>query len=238
MNDAVTEKSILKIYTDKENINLMLKYSLENDKYIYHDNKEYYSIIKSDSNNMEENLLKINLKKHENNLPAHFVTLFSMLSSVLASSCCLIQLILNIFSLGCAGFAVFDKYEIHFFSFMIIFLCILVFLRGIKNSYKLIFLCILIASSKRIVNLYLKDENIQSNALIIIKGVKCNGCALKLCSELNSLAKRCSIDRLNPPIAEISLEIENHVSESILRNKILSVNFDYKILDFHLNTKK
>ncbi len=162
-------------------------------------------------------------------------TLFSMISSLLASSCCILQLILNIFSFGCAGFAIFDKYEFHFLILTTIFLLLLVKLKGIKNSYKIIILCIVISASKRIVNMFLKDNLIKSNIFIKIKGVKCNGCALKLCSELKSLANKCSIDYLNPPIANISLEVDKKIDENIIRNRIITVNLDYKVLEIKMN---
>jgi len=160
---------------------------------------------------------------------------FSMISSFLASSCCIIQLFLNIFSIGCAGFAIFDKYEFHFLIMTSSFLCILIKLKGIRKTYKIILLCIAISISKRIVNLFLKDYNIESNAFLTVKGVKCNGCALKLCSELNKIAKRCSVEYLNPPIADFTLEIENNINENSIRNIISSVSLSYRILNMKLN---
>ncbi len=90
----------------------------------------------------------------------------------------------------------------------------------------------MISASKRIVNGFLKDEQIKSNVFLIVKGVKCNGCALRLCSELNTIAKKCSVDYLNPPIANISLEVDKNVREELIRDKVISVSLDYRILDF------
>lgn len=162
----------------------------------------------------------------------HLVTFFSMISSLLASSCCIIQLLLNLFSIGCAGFAIFDKYEIHFLLMTTFFLCILVKIKGIKTTYKIILLCMAISASKRIANRFLKDEQIKSNVFLTVKGVKCNGCALRLCSELNTIAKKCSVDYLNPPIANISLEVDKNVREELIKDKVIYVSLNYKILEF------
>ncbi len=168
----------------------------------------------------------------------HLVTFFSMISSLLGSSCCIIQLILNIFSVGCAGFAILDKYEIYFLFITSLSIGILLKLKGIKNTYKIILICIAISASKRIVNMFLKDAQIKSNVFLTVKGVKCNGCALKLCSELKTIAKKCSIDSLNPPIANISLEVDSNVKEELIRNKIIAVNLDYRILEFKFLKQK
>jgi len=167
-----------------------------------------------------------NKKKNQNK----FLEILSIITSLLSSNCCIIQLILNIFSLGCAGFSIFEKFEIQFHSLTFIFVSLLIYKKGLKRNFLIIILCVLLSMSKRFLNLYLKENTINSNISLSVKGVKCNGCAMKLCSELKSIVKKCSIENLNPPIADLLLEANKEINENIIRNKINMNNFDYKIL--------
>jgi hypothetical protein len=155
----------------------------------------------------------------------------SLISSLLASNCCVIQLILNIFSLGCAGFAIFEKFEIQFHLLTFIFISLLLSRKGIKSTYLVIIFCIFLSFSKIFLNLFFKENTINSNIFVRIKGVKCNGCAIKLCSELKSIVKKCSIENLKPPFADLILEADENIKENEIRNKINIISFDYKILE-------
>ncbi|KAI9498149.1 hypothetical protein BDB00DRAFT_500769 [Zychaea mexicana] len=57
----------------------------------------------------------------------------TVVTALLSSSCCIIQLLLNIFSYSCAGFAVFTPYRSYLTSTTLIFLSLLFFKSGWKS---------------------------------------------------------------------------------------------------------
>ena len=155
----------------------------------------------------------------------------SILTSLLASSCCSIQLILNLLSFGCAGFAILDPYEKYFISISIILICIIIKKEGFtKRNLFTIMICLLLISSRYLLLNYIKNSEIPKNFTMSVSGIKCSGCAQKLCSKLKTISEYCSIDNLNPPIAEVSLSLPSNYTIEQLETFLLNIDFSYKIL--------
>lgn len=161
-----------------------------------------------------------------------FFKFSSIITSLLASSCCIIQLILNLFSVGCAGFAILDRYEIYFITITFILMSISFRRDGLtKKNIITVMICVLLISSRYLLESYIKNLDIPKNFTMIVEGVKCNGCAQKLCSELKKISEYCSIDELNPPIAKVSLLLPLDYTETLIKNYLLGINMSYKVLE-------
>ena len=171
-----------------------------------------------------------------------FFLISSIFTSLFASSCCIIQLILNLFSIGCAGFSIFDEYERLFITLTIILL-FQVYLRDKntkKNFYFNTILCVLIISSKYIVKFY------NSNAILsnlppdsfqfrnyLVSGVNCQACAKKLCDSLLEITKKCQIEMLKEKgMANLKLIFNDHFTKTKFDSILSSLtNYQFKIVE-------
>lgn len=120
------------------------------------------------------------------------------LTGLLSSSCCIVQLILNTFSVGCAGFSLLTPFRSIFLSFTVIFLLFVITKFGIKSKQTINTLLIssLLCSSPEIVSFYNEGSIPKLTRLIIfnnvntlpekeifmleIQGIGCEGCANKI----------------------------------------------------------
>lgn len=181
------------------------------------------------------------MEKENNKSTNHlFYLIFSIFSSFASSSCCLIQLLLNLFSLGCAGFSVLDDYQPIFLSLTLISLVQLYRKRSshTKNFLFIITLCVLIISSKHLLtwlnmnpNLFSADP-ISSQSSFIVQNVYCQACAKKLCDDLSNIVNYCKIELIEEPMANLTVVLEKNISIEQLKKAVESIlNHDFLIVD-------
>ncbi|CAG8553610.1 15854_t:CDS:1 [Dentiscutata erythropus] len=118
---------------------------------------------------------------------------WAILCGLLSSSCCVIQLILNIFSVGCAGFSLLTPYRLVFLSFTAILITTTIFQYGLlsKRTLITIFISVLLSISPEVVSRY-NQSNISSMPMsdysnkqveifvLQINGISCEGCANRI----------------------------------------------------------
>ncbi|CAG8508253.1 1474_t:CDS:1 [Acaulospora morrowiae] len=119
--------------------------------------------------------------------------LSAILTGLLSSSCCIIQLVFNIFSIGCAGFSILTPYRPIFLSFTTILIITTITRYGLKSRRALItilislFLCISpelvafynqgnIPSTQKFFSVNLEKEVF----LLEIYGISCEGCTNRI----------------------------------------------------------
>ncbi|KAI9358830.1 hypothetical protein BD770DRAFT_387038 [Pilaira anomala] len=116
------------------------------------------------------------------------------LIALLSSSCCIIQLILNMFSISCAGFAIFTPYRGLLTSLTVLMLSYSIYKKGIRNGTVMIsvLICMLLMMSPEIV----KNRNEQKASIhtttsyfirLHLDGLGCEACANRIKNELNSV---------------------------------------------------
>jgi copper chaperone CopZ len=120
--------------------------------------------------------------------------LLPALTALLSSSCCVIQLILNFFSISCAGFAVLTPYRSLLGSITIVLLSYNLYSKGLNNRQTRLSLVIslLLMISPDIVNWMNQSTSINTTAGIIynyrihLDGLGCEACANRIRNTLNS----------------------------------------------------
>ena len=121
--------------------------------------------------------------KEKNEKSSLSLVFFSVFGGLLSSSCCILQLLLNIVSFGCAGFAILDGLRSYFIFFTFCPLIgIFLFAKSKENRtnamYSLL-IALLITFSKEGVQ-YFNEKNGDENKtcfLLQIEEVHCDGCA-------------------------------------------------------------
>ncbi|CAG8695964.1 24643_t:CDS:1 [Cetraspora pellucida] len=124
---------------------------------------------------------------------------WATLCGLLSSSCCIIQLILNMFSIGCAGFSLLTPYRPVFLSFTAILIITTIFQYGVRSKRTLVtvLISILLCTSPEFVSFYnqsnismtrlfstvpLSDHSNKQVEIFIlqINGISCEGCANRI----------------------------------------------------------
>ncbi|RIA80935.1 hypothetical protein C1645_791551 [Glomus cerebriforme] len=124
--------------------------------------------------------------------------IWAIITGLLSSSCCIIQLVLNIFSIGCAGFSILTPYRPIFLSFTTILILYTITKYGLKSKRTLIILLISLSlsSSPELISLY-NQGRITSNSekslikeieifVVQIEGISCEGCANRIKTQIDS----------------------------------------------------
>ncbi|CAG8455261.1 717_t:CDS:1 [Diversispora eburnea] len=128
------------------------------------------------------------------NLPYYFG---AIITGLLSSSCCIIQLILNMFSVGCAGFSILTPFRSIFLSFTVIFFLLTIKKFGIKSKQTIntLIISLLLCFSPEFVSFYnegnIKLINVNTVPekeifILEIRGIGCEGCANKIKKFLDS----------------------------------------------------
>ncbi|KAF0362620.1 hypothetical protein F8M41_014032 [Gigaspora margarita] len=132
---------------------------------------------------------------------------WATLCGLLSSSCCIIQLILNMFSIGCAGFSLLTPYRPLFLSFTSILIITTIFQYGFRSKRTLMtaLISILLSTSPEFVSLY-NQNNISMTKLFTnmplsdysnkqveifvlqINGISCEGCANRIKNHFDAQA--------------------------------------------------
>jgi copper chaperone CopZ len=117
----------------------------------------------------------------------------ALFSALLSSSCCVIQLALNLFSVSCAGFAIFTPYRQYLVALtMVLSISSLVTSGFTKRSALNFAVCIMLMVSPEIVNYInqfgyaLSQANQDTHYLIGIDGMSCLACANRIRRTLES----------------------------------------------------
>ncbi|KAI8901896.1 hypothetical protein BC833DRAFT_575997 [Globomyces pollinis-pini] len=174
-------------------------------------------------------------------------TIIAIGSALLASSCCVIQLILNYVSYTCAGFSVLTPYRIEFTTISIILLTVISLRNGFLKSIPTITISILLMNSPEILHWYNKSEysleylKLSSPPLLkyqtcikyqySIKGLKCEGCAQKLKSTIDSVdgVRSSSVDFQSPQYSSLNVMMVDKHDESLLLNSVARLDFSYRM---------
>lgn len=121
------------------------------------------------------------------------------LTALLSSSCCVIQLVLNFFSISCAGFAIFTPYRNALSCLTLLLLTYNVYKKGLKNRSVLfsIIICISLMISPSIVQIInTSNSSTTTTAPILISnqyyriqlnGLGCEACANRIKNTLNKV---------------------------------------------------
>ncbi|CAG8500582.1 4723_t:CDS:1 [Funneliformis mosseae] len=126
--------------------------------------------------------------------------IWATITGLLSSSCCIIQLILNFFSIGCAGFSVLTPYRPIFLSFTAILIIYTITKYGISSKRTLITLLISISltASPELISLHNQGKIISSTNskeilvreietfVVEINGISCEGCANRIKAQFDS----------------------------------------------------
>jgi hypothetical protein len=93
---------------------------------------------------------------------------FAIINGLLGSSCCLIQLILNLFSIGCAGFSVLTPYRTIFLGMSTMFIISLFYKYGFRSkqrTFKLLFIILFLSFLPELVLLYNQGKLVDEGKL-------------------------------------------------------------------------
>lgn len=127
--------------------------------------------------------------------------IWAITTGLLGSSCCIIQLILNIFSISCAGFSILTPYRPIFLSFTTILILYTITKYGINSKQTLVTLLISLSlsSSPELVSLYnqgritISPFNSEKPLteeveifIVQINGISCEGCANRIKTQFDS----------------------------------------------------
>ncbi|KAG2176467.1 hypothetical protein INT43_005707 [Umbelopsis isabellina] len=130
----------------------------------------------------------------------------ALCSALLSSSCCVIQLALNVFSFSCAGFAVFTPYRPYLVALTAVLSLSSLFTNGFTKRSVLNFAaCMLLMVSPEIVNYVnrfgyaLPQAAHDTHFLVGIDGMSCMACANRIRRTLESV----------PDIREAKIFYEN-----------------------------
>lgn len=115
-----------------------------------------------------------------------------IVTAMLSSSCCIIQLVLNFFSISCAGFAIFTPYRTLLSSITIVLLSYNMYHNKTKTSA---IVCILLMISPEIVayiNQHTKASSTTTAASLVyyrfqLSGLGCEACANRIKNTLNAI---------------------------------------------------
>lgn len=115
------------------------------------------------------------------------------LIALLSSSCCIIQLILNMFSISCAGFAILTPYRGLLTSLSVLMLSYGIYKKGIRNGSVMfsVLICMLLMISPEIVKKQNQQVITTTTTSYFIRlhldGLGCEACANRIKSKLNSV---------------------------------------------------
>ncbi|GBC01986.1 hypothetical protein RclHR1_04400009 [Rhizophagus clarus] len=127
--------------------------------------------------------------------------IWAITTGLLSSSCCIIQLVLNLFSISCAGFSILTPYRPIFLSFTTILILYTISKYGINSKRTLVTLLISLSlsSSPEIVSLYNQGRITTSSFsserpltkeieifIVQINGISCEGCANRIKTQFDS----------------------------------------------------
>ncbi|CAO3645057.1 unnamed protein product [Mucor hiemalis] len=117
------------------------------------------------------------------------------ITALLSSSCCVIQLVLNVFSVSCAGFAVFTPYRSLLTAFTILLLTHNAYKKGLNNRGVLfsviISVCLMI--SPNIVQMINHGDGATTSVAasqfyrVELQGLGCEACANRIRNTLNAV---------------------------------------------------
>ncbi|KAI9285996.1 hypothetical protein BC943DRAFT_322290 [Umbelopsis sp. AD052] len=109
---------------------------------------------------------------------------FPLLSALLSSSCCVIQLVLNLFSFSCAGFSILTPYRPYLVALTAVSLSYTLFSRGLESkTLGIVLMCLLLMMSPDAVDYYNRTGYFESDTAAIthylmgIEGMSCMACA-------------------------------------------------------------
>ncbi|KAG2231503.1 hypothetical protein BDF21DRAFT_420072 [Thamnidium elegans] len=162
------------------------------------------------------------------------------LTALLSSSCCVIQLVLNFFSISCAGFAIFTPYRRLLTTVTILMLAYTIRNKGIKNRQVLIstFISVAFMISPEIV----KTINVSSTDKVVssivfyfrvhLDGLGCEACANRIKNRLNAvewiLDTRVYFDNSTAIVQTITRIVDHSITDLI---KSIDTKYDAQVLD-------
>jgi copper chaperone CopZ/uncharacterized membrane protein len=177
------------------------------------------------------------MKFNSNILPAF--------TALLSSSCCVIQLALNFFSVSCAGFAIFTPYRHILSGVTVVLLTYNIYKKGGFNNRSTLFsvmLCIGLLISPNIVQMINRSTSNNSKIQqqqyyrIQLNGLGCEACANRIKNELNTYSwigdtniffnNQTAI--VQTKYNEKEENIENKIIEKI---KAIDLKYDAQVLD-------
>lgn len=163
------------------------------------------------------------------------------LTALLSSSCCVIQLILNFFSISCAGFAIFTPYRRLLTMATILMLTYNIRKKGIKHRQVLLstLISVIFMISPEIVktiNLWSSDNVVSSSVVfyfrINLDGLGCEACANRIKNRLNAvewiLDTRVFFDNRTAIVRTISQIVDDSIIDLI---KSIDIKYDAQVLD-------
>ena len=101
--------------------------------------------------------------------------MFAVINGLLGSSCCLIQLVLNLFSIGCAGFSVLTPYRSIFLGMSAIFIIGLFYKYGFRSKqriFTLLFIITFLTFLPELVSLYNQGKLVSGGKLGKVIGLR------------------------------------------------------------------
>lgn len=125
--------------------------------------------------------------------------LLTITTALLSSSCCLIQLVLNLFSMSCAGFAIFTPYRPLLTGLTMLLLTTNVVRNGWRRTWKQTAISLLIMVSPEVVqwiNIHphihgIVDDHIatttSSSVVLQLDGLACIACANRIKNALSNI---------------------------------------------------
>lgn len=148
--------------------------------------------------------------------------------AILSSSCCIIQLIFNYFSLSCAGFAVLTPYRLEFSLLVLPFL----FTQLKNRKYTQLLLTILIMLSQDIVSFYNNFKHNQPGKCFNkydykLDGMKCEGCANRVKNSLEQLYPKVAVDFSTKTI-HLWNNLDAAIDDTALSKALFALDFNYK----------
>ncbi|RGB34546.1 hypothetical protein C1646_701723 [Rhizophagus diaphanus] len=127
--------------------------------------------------------------------------IWAITTGLLGSSCCIIQLILNIFSISCAGFSILTPYRPIFLSFTTALILYTITKYGLNSKQTLVTLLISLSlsTSPELISLYNQGKitispfNLEKPLteeveifVVQINGISCEGCANRIKTQFDS----------------------------------------------------
>lgn len=164
------------------------------------------------------------------------------LTGLLSSSCCIIQLVLNFFSISCAGFAVLTPYRHILSSITVLLLSYNMYNNGLKNRQALFSLLISVAfmASPEVVKLVnhlpaARSSKIKSTVYyrFHLDGLGCEACANRIKNTLNQIDWIYDTRVFFDNQTAIVQTIDQENIEQLVIEKIQSIDFKYdaQVLD-------
>lgn len=162
------------------------------------------------------------------------------LTGLLSSSCCVVQLVLNYFSISCAGFAVLTPYRNVLSSITILLLSYNVYSKGLKNRHALLSVLLSVAFmiSPEVVKLvnHLPARSVDKSTVYFrfhLDGLGCEACANRIKNTLNQFEwvydTRVFFDNKTAIVQTVpQKDIEQSIIEKI---KSIDIKYDAQVLD-------